>query len=399
MGKGTDMTSALEGITVLEVASYVTGPYAGALLGDLGAEVIKIEAPPDGDPHRGHGRDQALYHPNFRALNRNKKSVTLNLREPEGKHILTRLVKSADVLIENFRPGAMERLGLGYDHLRKVNPRLIYCSISGYGQTGPYRDKPGYDTMGQALSGLLSLLTDVSDPKPVGVSVSDHVTAVFAAYGVLAALMARQRTGEGQLVETSLLQATMSFIESYATSYLSDGEVASRASRTRTVPIFCFVCGDGLPLVVHLSAPPKFWEGLAKAAGRADLIADPRFKDRRLRWENHAELTRILEQEFRKRPREDWLKALEENDVPSAPVYTIDQVFKDPQVRHLGIPVEVRHPKMGPNRFVGSAVNLSGTPAQMSLAAPMVGEHTEEVLKRLDCTPEALKALREKGVV
>lgn len=393
------MTKALEGITVLEVASYVTGPYAGALLGDLGAEVIKIESPPHGDPHRGHGRDEALYHPNFRALNRNKKSVTLNLRDPEGKHILLRLVRKADVLIENFRPGAMDRLGLGYNDLRQLNPRLIYCAISGYGQSGPYRDKPGYDTMGQAFSGMLSLLTDVSDPKPVGVSVSDHVTAVFAAYGILAALMARERTGQGQLVETSLLQATTSFIESYATSYLSDGEVASRESRTRTVPIFCFVASDGLPLVIHLSAPPKFWEGLAKAVGRADLIADPRFKDRRSRWENHAELTRILEQEFRKKPRDYWLKTLEEQDVPSAPIYTIDQVFQDPQVKHLGIPVEVNHPKMGPNRFVGSAVNLSGTPAQMALPAPMVGEHTEEILSRLDCTPEAIKALRAKGVV
>ncbi|MFM2128587.1 MAG: hypothetical protein RL477_133, partial [Pseudomonadota bacterium] len=204
------MTHALDGVTVLEFASYVSGPYAGMLLGDLGAEIIKIEDPKSGDPFRGWGA--ADYSATFGSVNRNKKSVILDLKSKEGLAAARALAEKADVVIENYRTGTMDRLGLGWDELSKKNPRLIYCSITGFGTTGPYAQRPGYDTVGQAMGALLSVLTDLDDPKPMGVSLSDHLTGIMAAYGILGALMARERTGRGQRVETSLLAATLAFL-------------------------------------------------------------------------------------------------------------------------------------------------------------------------------------------
>ena len=203
------MAGALEGTKILELASYVTGPFAAMLLADLGASVIKVEAPGQGDPFRGWGK--AGYSPTFCSMNRNKRSLTLNLQAPEGRAVFLRLAGDADVVIENMRAGVVDRLGIGYEAVRGVNPRIVYCSISGFGQDGPYRDRPGYDTIGQAMGGLLSLLTDLSAPRGVGISIADHVTGIFACYGVLGALLARERTGEGQKVETSLLQAVIAF--------------------------------------------------------------------------------------------------------------------------------------------------------------------------------------------
>lgn len=262
------MAGALEGIKVLELANYVSGPFAGVLLSDLGADVIKIEEPKHGDPFRGWGA--AEYSPTFGSVNRNKKSVTLDLKSKEGLETALRLADQADVLIENFRTGTLERLGLGYDVLAKRNPRLIYCSITGFGRTGPYANRPGYDTVGQAMSGLLGLLTDRSAPQPMGISLSDHLTGMVASYGILGALMARTRTGKGQRVETSLLQATMSLLGENAARYFENGEVPARATRARSAQVFGFVGSDGKPFVVHLSSPPKFWEGLANVVGHPD---------------------------------------------------------------------------------------------------------------------------------
>ncbi|MFQ5852756.1 MAG: CaiB/BaiF CoA transferase family protein, partial [Candidatus Binatia bacterium] len=211
----------------IEVSGHVAGPYTGSLLGDLGCEVIKVELPGEGDTHRGRNPKYQGYSPSFRALNRNKKSITLNLREQEGKRILLRLLEKADILLENFRPKTRKRLGLDYQELSKLNPRLIHCSISGYGQSGPYRDKPGFDTIGQALSGMLSLVADLDYPKVAGFSVADHATGVFATYGILAALLARHKTGQGQFVDASLLQVSLAFIESHVVDYLNGGEAVS----------------------------------------------------------------------------------------------------------------------------------------------------------------------------
>jgi len=392
------MAAALEGTIAIEVSGHVAGPYAGSLLGDLGCEVIKVELPGEGDTHRGRHLKYQGYGPSFRALNRNKKSITLNLREEEGKQILLRLLEEADILIENFRPETRKRLGLDYEKLRKLNPRLIHCSISGYGQSGPYRDKPGFDTIGQALSGMLNLVTDRDNPKVVGVSITDHATGMFAAYGVMAALLARHKTGRGQFVDASLLQVSLAFIESHIVDYLNGGEAVSRENFPRG-RIYCFIASDELPLVIHLSGHQEAWVGLVKATGRDDLWEDPRLATRRDRWEHHYEIVAILQEEFRKKPRSYWLEVLDAQGVPNAPIYTIEEVFQDPQIKHLGMPREIHHPVMGTTRLVGSPVNLSDTPPQFIRPAPLLGEHTDEILTRLGYGREAIEGLRARGVI
>ena len=383
------MTDALGGITVLEFASYVSGPYAGMMLGDLGAEVIKVEDPKSGDPFRGWGA--ADYSATFGSVNRNKKSIILNLKSTEGVAAAIALTEEADVLIENFRPGTMDRLGLGYEKLSAINPRLVYCSVTGFGGTGPYAKRPGYDTVGQAMVGLLSVLTDLESPKGMGISLSDHLTGMMAAYGCLGALAARERTGKGQHVETSLLTATLSFLGENAARYFEEGKVPSRKTRTQTAQVYSFVAGDGKPFVIHLSSPPKFWKGLCKVAGHDEWFDDERFVDKAKRRANYDELEGLLAAVFKTETREHWLEQLLEEDVPSAPIYTLDETLDDPQIRHLGVIHEVPHPKVGSVKLVESGVRMSDTPPEIRTAAPLHGEHTEEILKRISNKLEMAK--------
>ncbi|MFQ5682971.1 MAG: CaiB/BaiF CoA transferase family protein [Candidatus Binatia bacterium] len=392
------MTTALQGTVAIEISGHVAGPYAGSLLGDLGCEVIKVELPGEGDTHRGRNPKYEGYGPSFRALNRNKKSITLNLKEPEGKQILLRLLKTADILLENFRPETRKGLGLGYEELSHLNPKLIHCSISGYGQSGPYRDRPGFDTIGQALSGMLSLVTDLGNPKVAGFSVTDHSTGAFAVQGILAALLARQKTGRGQFVDVSLLQVSLAFIESHVADYLNGGEAVSRENFPRG-RIYCFIPSDQRPVVVHLSGHQESWVGLVKATGRTDLLNDPRFATRSTRSEHHYEIAAILQDEFGKKPRAYWLEVLETHGVANAPINTIPEVFQDPQVKHLGIPKQIHHPRRGSSNLIGNPVNLSDTPAQLSQAAPLLGEHTEVILTRFGYDKETIENLRARGVI
>ena len=391
------MTAALQGTMAVDLSGHVAGPFAGSLLGDLGCDVIKVELPDGGDTHRGRNPLYEGYGPSFRALNRNKRSLTLDLRRPEGREALLKLLEKADVLLENFRPETRARLGLDYERLSRLNPRLVHCSITGYGQEGPYRDKPGFDTIGQALSGMLSLMTDFDRPRVVGVSVTDHSTGVFAAYGVLAALLARHHTGRGQFVDASLLRTSLAFIESHMADYLNGGEAITRENFPRG-RIYCFVPGDGKPLVVHLSGHQKAWEGLVGAVGRRDLLDDPRFATRNDRWKRHYDIVPILQAEFEKEPRAHWLEALDAAGVPNAPIYRIEEVLDDPQVREMGLPREIRHPKMGPSNLIGNAVRLSDTPARFHRAAPLLGEDTDDILRELGYDEETLARLREQGV-
>ncbi len=391
------MTAALQGTMAVDLSGHVAGPFAGSLLGDLGCDVIKVELPDGGDTHRGRNPLYEGYGPSFRALNRNKRSLTLDLRRPEGREALLKLLEKADVLLENFRPETRTRLGLDYERLSRRNPRLVHCSITGYGQEGPYRDKPGFDTIGQALSGMLSLMTDFDRPRVVGVSVTDHSTGAFAAYGILAALLARHHTGRGQFVDASLLRTSLAFIESHMADYLNGGEAITRENFPRG-RIYCFIPADGKPLVVHLSGHQKAWEGLVAAAGRRDLLEDPRFATRNDRWKHHYEVVPILQAEFEKRPRAHWLQALDAAGVPNAPIYRIEEVLEDPQVREMGLPQEIRHPKMGPSNLIGNAVRLSDTPARFHRAAPLLGEDTDEILRELGYDEETLARLRERGV-
>ncbi|MDE3112621.1 MAG: CoA transferase [Chloroflexota bacterium] len=389
------MTLPLDGFRVVEAASYVTGPYAASLLADMGADVVKVEEPGHGDPFRSWG--ELGIAPTFRGVNYSKRSITIDMRSPRGREIVLRLAREADVFIENFRPGAAERLGIGYADLGAVNPRIVYCSISGFGSHGPYRDRPGYDTIGQALSGLLGLLTDLDHPQPMGVSLSDHVTGVFAAYGILGALVGRERTGRGRKVETSLLQATTAFLAENAARFLADGgETPTRGARARLAQVYAFTASDGKPFVVHLSSPPKFWEALTTAVGRPELRDDPRFSDRRARVKGYDELRRTLAETFATRPRDEWVAALQAADVPAAPILRMDEVFADPQVRALGMVRDLLHPTLGPMRLVGSAVSLG---ADRAGPPPLLGEHTKPLLRELGYSDGEIEQLASDKVI
>ena len=391
------MSGALAGIRVVEAASYVTGPFASQLLADMGAEVVKIEEPKRGDPFRGWG--ERNYAATFCSLNRNKKSITLDLRIDAGRDIALRLASEADVLIQNFRPGVMEKRGLGYNDIQKLNSKIVYCSISGFGPTGPYRDMPGYDTVGQARSGLLSLLTDPGKPQGMGISFSDHLTGMYACYGVLSALMNRMLSGEGQHVETSLLRASVSFVGENAARYFETGHVPRRKHRTTTAGVFAFEDRDGLPFVLHMSSPDKFWRNMFEVVGKPEWSEDSRFNNRRARIENYDMLVEQLTPIFRGGRREDWLRRLTEMDVPAAPINTLDEVFADPQVQTYGFPIEVEHPKMGKMKLLGNAVDMSRTPPSIDRPPPMLGEHTEEILTGLGFDRAAIADLRAKEAI
>jgi crotonobetainyl-CoA:carnitine CoA-transferase CaiB-like acyl-CoA transferase len=391
------MGGALDGITVLETASYVTGPFAALLLADMGAEVIKIEEPKRGDPFRGWG--ERNYSATFCSLNRNKKSVTLDLRSDEGREVVLKLARKADVLIENFRPGVMQKRGLGYKAISAINPKIVYCSISGFGQKGPYRDMPGYDTIGQARSGLLSLLTDPEKPQGMGISFSDHLTGMYACYGVLCALLNRSITGEGQQVETSLLRSSISFVSENAARYFETGHVPRRKHRTTTAGVFAFEDQEGMPFVLHMSSPDKFWHGLFEVVGKPQWATDERFRTRQGRIANYDVLSDELQAIFRNGRRDEWLARLFEKDVPAAPINTLDEVFADPQVREYGFPIEVEHPQMGKVKLVGNAVDLSRTPPRIDQPPPVLGEHTEEILKSLGYDGATIDSLRLAGFI
>jgi formyl-CoA transferase len=388
----------LKDVTVVECATFVTGPYAAALLADLGARVIKIEPPPEGDPYRYFAPDPH-YSFNFAHLNRNKESLALDLKSPEGRDICLEMVKQADVFVENFRPGTAERLRLDYARLRAVNPRLVYCSISAFGHSGPYAEKPGFDTLGQAMSGLLSLLGDADEPKVMGMAISDYVTGLSAGYGILGALLARAKSGAGCRVETSLLQATFSFIGETAAGYLRTGNLPNRMARVKNAHAFAFLCKDDLPLAIHCSVPEKFWLALLAAAGRTELAADQRFKSREERRKNYEALEQALAPTFRLRSRDEWLRRLEANDVPVAPLYNIAEAVADPQVSHLRLIEEVEHPAAGRMRFVGPPVHYDEQARQPTLPPPLVGEHSAAILRALGKSEETIRRLQEQKVI
>jgi formyl-CoA transferase len=373
------VAGALDGIVVLEVGGYLSGPYATMLLGDLGADVIKVEHPDGGDAFRKWDGDRLS--PTFASVNRNKRSVALDLAGDEGRDAFRRLVARADVLVCNLRPSTATSLGVTYEALAPLNQRLVCCSISGAGETGPLADRPGYDTIGQALGGLLSLLTDLRAPKIPGISISDHVTGVFACTAVLAALYARERTGRGQKVETSLLQSTVSFVQEAAARTLADGEPQPRASRAASAQAYGFVAGDGLPFVVHLSSPARFWEGLTHAVGLPGLRDDPRFAMRAARVERYDELHDVLAGGFAEGTRAEWLDRLAAEGVPCSPIRTVAEALASDDVRALGFPVEVEHPRAGTIRLSGSPFGLAETPVSYRLPPPLLGEHTAEVLE------------------
>jgi crotonobetainyl-CoA:carnitine CoA-transferase CaiB-like acyl-CoA transferase len=394
----TALQGPLAGYRVIEAARFVTGPYACQLLADLGADVIKIEDPEGGDPFRGWD-ERGGYAAVFHAFNRNKRSLTLDLRHARGREIVARLAANADVFVENFRPGVAEKLGIGYAALSKLNPRLVYCSITGMGRDGPYAQRPVYDIVGQGLSGLLSLLVDLDDPKPVGPTFSDTLTGLFASYGIIAALHARVRTGKGQLVETSLLQATMGFMNEPYMTYFGTGRAPAARDRPRASKVWAFLCSDNLPIAIHLSSPQKFWRNFVTAVGKPELLDDPRFRTGRDQQRNWHIVQEILAPVFRTKTRAAWFDILVAADVPVAPIYRLDEALEDPQVKHLGMLKTATHPEKGEVRLMGFPVTLNDTPMGPVTAPDTLGEHTDEILGELGCTAAEIAQMRAEKLV
>lgn len=393
------MAGPLRGIRVIESCSYISGPFAGKLLGDLGAEVIKVEQPGAGDPFRAWQSAARPFSPQFAAYNRNKKSLTLNLKTHQGLEIFLELARRADVVMENFRPGVADELGIGWEQLRPLNDHLIYCAITGFGSSGPYVHRPSYDSIASALSGFYSMLFDPRNPVPVGPPFSDLMSGMFAAQGILAALVARAESGRGQRLEVSMLGAMLGYITEAASTFLDLGEVPGPDTRPRRAQVYAFVARDGLPFIVHLSSPPKFWQALAAAVGKPELVDNPRFKTRDLRFEHYYELDAILKEAMRQRPRAEWFRILEELDVPHAPLYRMDEVFDDPQVRHMDMVDRVELPGYGTMRMAGYPIELSETPCETIHAPPLLGQHNGEVLSELGYTPNQITALQAERAI
>ena len=386
------MTEVLKGVRVIELGTMITAPLAGMMLADLGADVVKVEHPDGGDPFRSFRG--GLYSPHFVAYNRGKRSVKLDLRSDAGREVFTRLLSRADILLENYRVGVMDRLGLGAASLSAVNARLIHCSITGFGASGPYSGRPAYDSVGLALSGIASLLLDPANPQASGPTIPDNATGMFACYGILGALYDRERTGCGRRVEVNMLEAAISFIPDPFANYTQMGIKNDPWTRVANSHSFAFRCADDKLLAVHLSSQSKFWEGLLIAIARPDLANDPRFVDREQRIKNFGSLTHTLGEVLIKRPRAEWMTLLEANDVPFAPVHKIEDVLDDAQVKHLDTFRTLHHPTEGALSSIRCPVRIDGARDGSDLPAPTIGEHTDQVLKELGYDESATAELR-----
>lgn len=367
------MSSPLRGVRVIELGSMITAPLAGMILAEFGAEVIKVERPDGGDPFRGF--KSGLNSPQFVAYNKGKRSVTLDLQKKPDADRLRELIAGADVLLENFRPGVLERLGFAPNDLRKEFPKLIFCSITGFGATGPYRQRPAYDTVGQALSGILSLFLNAERPRISGPTIADNVTGMYAALGILAALAERRETGTGRRVEVNMLEASVAFSPDVFAALARTGTVSGPFTRVAASQSFTFKCADGQLLAIHISSPQKFWIGLLTAIGRLDLADDPRFAARDGRFDNYGTLHDILDGEFAKKARAHWVQVLEAQDVPFAPVHRIDEVLTDPQILHLGTVQRGKASDGSDLLTIRRPIRIDNEQDDIVLPAPQLGEH------------------------
>jgi len=390
------MTDVLKGVRVVELSTVITAPLTGLMLADLGAEVIKVE-PPTGDPFRSFRGGN--YSPNFVAYNRGKRSIKLDLRTDARRAVLLKLIGRADILLENYRPGIMERLRLGDDVLKATNPRLIHCSITGFGESGPYSARPAYDNVAVALSGILSLQVDPEHPESSGPTIADNATGMFAAYGILGALYERERSGRGRRVDVNMLEAGIAFIPDPFSNFTRAGVRSDRLTRVAASQSFAFRCGDGKLLAVHLSSQPKFFEKVTVAFERPDLLSDERFTTRDLRIKNYGALTRIFAEIVATKPRAHWMQVLEDNDVPFAPIHSLAEVPDDPQVQHLGTFYRQTHPTEGEITAIHRPVLIDGERAERSLPAPTLGEQTDAILAELGYDNDEIAALRAASVI
>jgi len=383
--------------TVLDLTRARSGPTAVRQLADWGANVIKIEEPGeqdgDGGPFdRRHGSD-------FQNLHRNKRSITLNLKDPEGVAIFKRMAGKADVVVENYRPGVKHRLGIDYESLRKINPRIVYASISGFGQEGPYRDRPGLDHVVQGMGGLMSI-TGLPGQGPVraGIAISDSSAGLYLAFGIVLALLEREHSGEGQWVQTSLLQALIAMLDFQAARWLVSHEVPPQAGNNHptAIPTGVFKTSDGY---INIAGSGNLYERLCRAIDAPDLIKHPDYVDFKVRLKNRDALNAEIQMRTVKKTSAEWIEILNKAGVPCGPIYTIDKMFADPQVRLLGMAQPVEHPVLGRIDIVGQGVKLARTPAQIRKPAPDRGQNTREILGEVGYDAAAIEDLRKRGIV
>lgn len=382
----------LAGVTVLELGGFITGPYAGLLLADMGASVIKVERP-EGDPFRAFRGGQ--YSPNFVGYNRNKRSVKLDLSSAAGQAVFLQLVDRADVVIENFRPGVMEKLGLGCEVLRARNPGLVYCAIAGFPAGSEGVDRPAFDAIGQAQSGMLDVFLDPANPQVRGPTIADQVAGMYASYGVLGALAGRARSGLGRRVDVNMVESAMSFMPDFFASYTREGTLMASDTRAAYSHTFAFRCADGEMLAIQLSSPEKFWLALTRALQAPELADDERFRTRGQRIQNFQQLTEVLRPRFADQPRGHWLACLTAADVPHSAVRRVDEVLADPVLRQCGAFKTLTHPEMGDVTCIERPVLFDGTRAGTRYPPPLLGEHTQEVLSAWGIDAGPLAAPRD----
>lgn len=403
--------SALEGIRVVDLTRILAGPTCTQILGDLGADVIKIEMPGAGDdtrhwapPFLTDDQDQetseSAY---FQAANRNKRSITVDMRKPEGQEVILSLIAKSDVLVENFKFGGLKKYGLDYESLKERFPKLVYCSITGFGQTGPYAPRPGYDVLIQGMGGLMSLTGEPEgEPQKCGVSVSDLMSGMYAAVSICAALRKREVSGRGQAVDIGMLDATVSMLANQGLNYLTTGKVPRRLGNEHPniTPYQVFPSSDGN--IIIACGNEQQWQRLCHIIERPDLIEDPRFVKNADRLANRDELVAVLNPILSSKPSAHWLAELEAQSISCGPINNLQQVFEDEQVKARGLAVELPHPALGskPVKVLASPIRLSETPVEYRRAAPMLGQHTDEVLREvLEMDDKAVESLRERGAI
>ena len=391
--------AALEGIRVLDVTQVMAGPFCAMMLADLGAGVIKVE-PPAGDSTRQMPGASGTDSPSFNAVNRGKRSVVLNLKTAQGRDVFARLARTSDIVVENYRPGVMTSLGLDYAALSAANPRLIYASISGYGQTGPQRGRGGFDLIAQGVSGIMSVTGEPGGPPvKAGVPVTDLGAGLFALVGILAALEHRHRTGAGQLIDTSLVDAGVALSVWEATEYFSGAGVptALGSAHRMNAPYQAIRCADGY--ITLGAANQRLFQRLCDVLGASEWAADESFADNASRVKNRKALAERIEAITAIRPRAHWLSLLEANDIPCGPINDYAQVFADPQVQAREMVVETEHPTLGHLRALGSPIKMSATPPDVSRRAPQLGEHTDEVLAEAGFGAAEIASMRAAGAI